>query len=163
MKEKIKKYWFGLLIAGLIIYFAGYIRATSETMSEGTGPGIARYSTLRKRTVTITEEELNDSPDTVAVTSIHGIILRVTLVTEASSNDADWDFLLRDENDITILAKEALDSTSSQDFSYAVFEDDTGGDPHSGVAVGGAMDVVVTDATGLKDLAVNIYYLELWK
>ncbi len=160
--KKIKENWFVLIVL-VAIMFAGAIYAASEVMGEGTGPGIARYSTLRKRTVTFTETELNDSPDTATVASIYGIVLRVSLVTSSDSTDSDWDFLLRDENDITILTKDALDSTTSGDFSYAVFENDTGGDPHSGVAIGGAMDVVVTDAIDVNGLDVNIYYLELWK
>lgn len=160
--KKLKEHWV-VVVSIVLLLVAGLVYAATETISEGTGGGRARYLALRKRTITFTETELNSSPDTGSVSSVHGIVLRVSLVTSSDSTDADWDFLLRDENDITILAVTALNSGSAENFSYAVYEDGSDANSFRGVPIAGVVDAVVTDATDVNGLAVNIYYLEMWK
>ena len=70
--------------------------------------------------------------------------------------------VLRDESDITIFTK-TLNSGSAQDFAYAVYEDDTEGNPWAGVPVQGVTDLVITNAADVNGVDVHVYYIDFWR
>ena len=115
------------------------------------------YSTLKKVSVTFANADIGAGATTETLDSIYGIVLRIVI--DETGGDADFDVLLRDESDITIFSKTGL----AADAAYAVYEDDTEGNPWGGVPVGGAVDLLVTDAGDSTALTVHIYYLDFWK
>ena len=119
----------------------------------------SNFSMIGKVSIAFEATDL-DSTVTEALDSFYGIVYRI--VGDSSGTDTDYDVLLRDESDKTIFTKEGLTS-ASEPWGYAVYEDDTEGNPWAGVLVGGGMDLVITGAAGLDGLTIHIYYLDFWK
>ena len=133
------------------------VKSTSRAHYKNTAPN---FSIMGKVSIVFEATDL-DSTVTETFESIYGIVLRIVI--DATGTDGAYDVLLRDESDVTIFTKTALDSDPAADFSYAVYEDDTEGNPWAGVPVGGTMDLVVTDAAALTGLTVHVYFLDFWK
>lgn len=147
------------LIAGLFMLIAAYIYAATETHNEDEKGGQQRYSRFQKISVDFTEAEL-DAGVTEALDPVYGFVYRIVI--DSNGTDTSWSLTLRDESDITIFTNTALTSASEPN-SYAIYEDDTEGNPWNGVPVGGIMDLVVANGAGLDDLDVHIYVISYWK
>ena len=158
-----------MLAVLLPILFISLVYAVSETHTTGTRSldytnhknTAANYSTLKK--VTLTQTGAPPADFTETLDSIHGIVLRIVI--DVTGTDGNYTITLADENGITIFTKANLDSDPSVDFSFAVFEDDTEGNPWAGVAVGGTMSLTMADGddASLTAITVSIYYLDFWK
>ena len=152
-----KKFLFTSLAIGLIVAAWAFATVT-ETHSEADLAGRARYSAFK--VCTITQDAKADFTETTE--EIYGIILRITIV--ATGTDTSFSITLADENAKTILTKSGL-STASDPYGYAVYEDDTEGNPWAGVPVAGALSLTMADGDDatLSAITVKIYYMSFWK
>jgi len=151
-----------LLLAVCVVYAATetHTTGTANVSSAHHQSTATNYGMMKKAAIVMSAGEL-DGTVTEAIDSIHGIVMRISI--DVTGTDGDYTVTLRDENDITIFSAANLDSDPTADFSYAVYEDDTEGNPWAGVPVGGVMDLVVTDAADLTAMTVSIYYLDFWR
>jgi len=145
----------------LVLCLLGVCWAVTEVHTQGTGAAQRTYPKLMKASVTFTAVEL-DAEVIETLNSIHGVVLRIVI--DVTGTDEDYTVLLRDESDITIFTKANLDSYPSADFSYAIYENDSEGNPWLGIPVSGTIDLVVTDAEelALSAMTVHIYYIGYW-
>ena len=150
-----------LVWVATLALFAGIVYGVTESHSEGSRGGRSQDSAFR--VVSITQTGAPPADFTEAINSIYGIVYRIVI--DVTGTDGDYTITLRDENDITIFTKANLDSDPEKDFSYAVYEDDTEGNPWAGVPVAGAMDVIMADGDddALTAITIKIYYIEFWK
>ncbi len=158
-----------LITLFVLLFVACLVYAASETHTTGTANVNSKhhqgtqtnYSMFKK--ITVTQTGTPPADFTEALDSICGIILRISI--DVTGTDGDYTITLRDENDITIFTKANLDSDPTADFSYAVYEDDTEGNPWAGVAVAGVLDLIMADGddASLTAITVSIYYLDFWK
>ena len=144
----------GILYATVTETHTTGTKSTAFTSHKNTAPN---YSTLKKIAVAFENADLGVGGTTETLDSIYGIVLRITI--DESGGDADFDVALTDEVGITIFTKTGL----SADASYAVYQDDTEGNPWAGVPVGGTMNLTVTDADSSTAMTVYIYYLDFWR
>ena len=141
--------------------FVSVAFAVTETHFEGSGGGRARNSAFK--VVSITQTGTPPADFTEAIDSIYGFVYRIVI--DVTGTDGDYTITLADENGITIFTKASLDSDPTADFAYAVYEDDTEGNPWAGVPVGGTISLTMADGddASLTAITVKIYYLNFWK
>ena len=142
--------------AVMVLIIVGAAWAVTESHTEGSGSPRKAATKLRVATVSyVTADFPNDNAVTETLDSIYGIVMRITVDVTGGTLDV----LLRDESDITIFTKTGI----AADVGYAIYEDDTEGNPWAGVFVGGAMDLLVTNADEETALTVKIYYIDFWR
>lgn len=110
---------------------------------------------------TITATDVNNFTESLDV--IYGVVMRVAI--NNTGADANFAVTLLDENDIEIFTKTGIDGDpDTTNYGYAVYEDDTEGNPWMGVPVAGSMSLVVADANdaSMTSLSVSIYYFSFW-
>lgn len=149
-----------LLIVGVLGLLAGLVYGVTQTQSEGAAGGRARYSAFKKLTIAATGTPPADFTETLV--PVYGIIYRIVIDTTGA--DTDFTITLKDENAKTIFTGSNL-SSASEPYGYAVYEDDTEGNPWAGVPVGGAMTLTMADGDDatMTAISVHIYYLEFWR
>ena len=128
----------------------------TETHTSRKWQGTDRASKMTFKKCVVSTTDVNDF--TEALDNIYGIVNRIAI--DQTGTEASYTVTLRDENDITIFTK----TVTGGDVAYAVYEDDTEGNPWAGVSVGGIMDLLVADANGesMTQLDITIYYLSFW-
>jgi len=130
-----------LILLTLLLTSICYATATF-TASENSYYG--RTSSAKKLTATITPTTASDANSSDRATAgIYGIADRITIAT--TGTDTVFGVIVKDENAITIFSKSDCNTVQTP-LSYALYEDDTEGNPHKGIPV---MGLLYFDANGI--------------
>jgi len=110
--------------------------------------------------VVITATDTNDFSETIS--PVYGIVKRIVI--KNTGNDDAFDVSLTDENGVSIFSKTSIDGDPNTQYGYAVYQDDTEGNPWEGVAIGGEMVLTVANAANksMTRLDITIYYISYW-
>ena len=152
-----KKLLLWLVFFGLL---TGVIIGVTETHNEGSGSGRQRNSAFKAVTISDSTSPFVDFTETI--NSIYGFVYRIVI--DSTGTDTDFDVIVKDENTVTIFTHTTLTSVS-EPYGFAIYEDDTEGNPWAGVPIAGAMTVELAngDDDALTAITIKISYIEFWK
>lgn len=165
-KDKIIGIIAGLFVLALVVVYGWAATATYYTSQSGTSPARRRdvadvcRQMFRKVIVADSDGDANDF--TVTLTELYGYVDRIVI--DSDGNDFSYKIYLYDENAIAIFSKTDCNSATEPN-SYAIYEDDTEGNPWRGVPVAGDCTVTMADGDddAMSDIKVTVYFREWWQ
>lgn len=125
----------------LILAMTFDLLASTVSYPDGSRLGGAKSKQgIRNLVVSLDDKDVGNQ--TISTNAIYGIVNRVVI--DSNGTDTDWSVTLKDENAIALFTKTDCNSAEVP-YGYAVYYDDTEGNPHYGIPICGVLQILTAD------------------
>jgi len=134
------------VLIGVLFAFA----AVASTVTFPAGPrqgGSLASAGVRNVVFTFDDQDVNGTA--VSPLAAYGVVQRIVI--DCNGTETAWSVALRDSLGVTMFSKSDCNSVTTP-HSYAIYQDDTEGNPHYGIPVCGTLTVAIDDVNSAAEI-----------